>query len=99
MTIFARFRGWLAIASLGLLIVFAGIANAVVQNVTIVTDTGQPVANTTVTIVFPDGTEQEADDAEEISPQLAEATNVLVDLIAANQSAQSTAKNRNARTQ
>jgi carboxyl-terminal processing protease len=43
--------------------------------------------------------DQEADDAEEISPQLAEATNVLVDLIAANQSSQSTAKNRAIRTQ
>jgi len=38
--------------------------------------------------------DQEADDAEEISPQLAEATNVLVDLIAANRSSRSTAKNR-----
>ena len=41
-----------------------------------------------------DGGDQEADTAEKISPQLAEATNVLVDLIAANQSSQSTAKNR-----
>jgi carboxyl-terminal processing protease len=46
-----------------------------------------------------DGDDQEADDAKEISPQLAEATNVLVDLIAANQSSQSTAKNREIRTQ
>jgi hypothetical protein len=38
--------------------------------------------------------DQELEEAEEISPQLAEATNVLVDLIAANRSSQSTAKNR-----
>jgi len=38
--------------------------------------------------------EQELEEAEKISPQLAEATNVLVDLIAANRSSQSTAKNR-----
>jgi carboxyl-terminal processing protease len=44
------------------------------------------------------GVDQEADDAKEISPQLAEATNILVDLIAANQSSHSTAKNRNMRT-
>ena len=44
------------------------------------------------------GGNQETDDAKEISPQLAEATNVLVDLIAANQSSQSTAKNRDIRT-
>ncbi|MCH8084074.1 MAG: hypothetical protein IH885_07545, partial [Myxococcales bacterium] len=44
-----------------------------------------------------DGGDQEADDAEEISPQLAEATNVLVDLIAANQASRSTAKNRASR--
>ncbi len=37
-------------------------------------------------------------DEEEISPQLAEATNVLVDLIAFNSSSQSTAKNREMRT-
>jgi carboxyl-terminal processing protease len=42
--------------------------------------------------------DQGDDDAEEISPQLAEATNVLVDLIAANQSSQSTANNREIRT-
>jgi hypothetical protein len=37
---------------------------AVVQNVTVVTATGQPVPNATVTIVFPDGTtkEEETDD-------------------------------------
>ena len=46
-----------------------------------------------------DGGDQEADDAEEISPQLAEATNVLVDLIAANESSRSTAKNRTGGTQ
>jgi carboxyl-terminal processing protease len=45
-----------------------------------------------------DAGDQEADDEDEISPQLAEATNVLVDLIAANQSSQSTARNRNIRT-
>ena len=44
-----------------------------------------------------DGGEQATDDSEEISPQLAEATNVLVDLIAFNQSSQSTAKNRDMR--
>ena len=44
-----------------------------------------------------DGGEQATDDIEEISPQLAEATNVLVDLIAFNQSSQSTAKNRDMR--
>ena len=44
-----------------------------------------------------DSGDQEADDAEEISPQLAEATNVLVDLIAANQLSRSTAKNRASR--
>jgi len=44
-----------------------------------------------------DGGDQEADDAEKISPQLAEATNVLVDLIAANQASRSTAKNRASR--
>jgi len=41
-----------------------------------------------------DGGDPEADEEEEISPQLAEATNVLVDLIAANESSRSTAKNR-----
>ena len=45
-----------------------------------------------------DSGDQEADDADEISPQLAEATNVLVDLIAANQSSRSTAENRTGRT-
>ena len=47
--------------------------------------------------VATDGDEPEAEDDEEISPQLAEATNVLVDLIAANQSSRSTAKNRTIR--
>jgi hypothetical protein len=46
-----------------------------------------------------DADDQELEEVEEISPQLAEATNVLVDLIAANQSSQSTAKNRDMRTQ
>jgi hypothetical protein len=40
---------------------------------------------------------QELEETEEISPQLAEATNVLVDLIAFNQLSQATAKNRNMR--
>ena len=44
-----------------------------------------------------DGDDPAVDDAEEISLQLVEATNVLVDLIAFNQSSQSTAKNRNMR--
>ena len=42
--------------------------------------------------------EREAEDEEEISPQLEEATNVLVDLIAFNSSSQSTAKNDDMRT-
>jgi hypothetical protein len=42
---------------LGVLYPFA--AHAVVQNVAIVNSSGQPVANSTVTIVFPDGTEKE----------------------------------------
>jgi len=46
-----------------------------------------------------DADDREPEKVEEISPQLAEATNVLVDLIAANQSSQSTAKNRDMRTQ
>jgi carboxyl-terminal processing protease len=49
--------------------------------------------------VATDGDEPEADEEEEISPQLAEATNVLVDLIGANESSRSTAKNRDMRTQ
>jgi hypothetical protein len=36
-------------------------AQAVVQNVAVVTPEGQPVANATVTIVFPDGTQEEDD--------------------------------------
>ena len=44
-----------------------------------------------------DSDDGEDDDEEKISPQLAEATNVLVDLIAANQSSRSTAENRTSR--
>ena len=36
-------------------------ANAVIKNVAIVGTDGQPVAEATVTIVFPDGTEAEAE--------------------------------------
>jgi len=42
----------------------------------------------------PDTSDPAADDTEKISPQLAEATNVLVDLIAANHSSRSAAKTR-----
>jgi hypothetical protein len=44
-----------------------------------------------------DSDDGEDADEEKISPQLAEATNVLVDLIAANQSSRSTAENRTSR--
>ena len=52
--------------------------------------TGEPEADAGVQ----DAVDSKSEKAEKISPQLAEATNVLVDLIAFNQSSQSTAKNR-----
>ncbi len=58
-----------------------------------------PAEETTDADAGADADDQELEEVEEISPQLAEATNVLVDLIAANQSSQSTAKNRDMRTQ
>jgi carboxyl-terminal processing protease len=58
------------------------------------TDTAADTAADTDADTGADTDDQELEEAEEISPQLAEATNVLVDLIAANRSSQSTAKNR-----
>lgn len=59
MTICARAEAWPRLAALGLLLLLAGSAAAIVHNVTLISDTGEPVANATVTIVFPDGTQQQ----------------------------------------
>jgi carboxyl-terminal processing protease len=61
-------------------------------------DTGADTDADTDADTGADTADQELEEAEEISPQLAEATNVLIDLIAANQLSQSTAKNRKVRT-
>jgi carboxyl-terminal processing protease len=58
--------------------------------------TGDP--STDADTADPAAADPEPEGEEEISPQLAEATNVLVDLIAFNQSSQSTAKNREMKT-
>ena len=60
-------------------------------------DSESPPGETTGEESDADDGDRDADDAEDISPQLAEATNVLVDLIAANQSSRATAKNRASR--